>query len=44
MVDITRDKPIRVAVRVVVPVRDHPKVSANLILLMLSMIIKINLL
>lgn len=26
MVDITRDKPIRVAVRVVVPVRDHPKV------------------
>lgn len=27
MVDITRDKPIRVAVRVVVPVRDHPKVS-----------------
>ncbi|KAF7277264.1 hypothetical protein GWI33_008892, partial [Rhynchophorus ferrugineus] len=27
MVDITRDKPIKVAVRVVVPVRDHPKVS-----------------
>ncbi|CAH1963483.1 unnamed protein product [Acanthoscelides obtectus] len=26
MVDITRDKPIKVAVRVVVPVRDHPKV------------------
>ncbi|CAH1169244.1 unnamed protein product [Phyllotreta striolata] len=25
MVDITRDKPIKVAVRVVVPVRDHPK-------------------
>ena len=27
MVDITRDKPIKVAVRVQVPVRDHPKVS-----------------
>lgn len=27
MLDITRDKPIKVAVRVVVPVRDHPKVS-----------------
>jgi KH domain-containing RNA-binding signal transduction-associated protein 3 len=27
MVDITRDKPIKVTVRVVVPVRDHPKVS-----------------
>lgn len=27
MVDITRDKPIKVAVRVVVPVRDHPKVG-----------------
>ena len=26
MVDITRDKPIKVAVRVQVPVRDHPKV------------------
>lgn len=26
MLDITRDKPIKVAVRVVVPVRDHPKV------------------
>ncbi|XP_056633305.1 KH domain-containing, RNA-binding, signal transduction-associated protein 3-like [Diorhabda sublineata] len=25
MLDITRDKPIKVAVRVVVPVRDHPK-------------------
>ncbi|XP_069678769.1 KH domain-containing, RNA-binding, signal transduction-associated protein 2-like [Periplaneta americana] len=25
MVDITRDKPIKVTVRVVVPVRDHPK-------------------
>lgn len=25
MVDITRDKPIKVAVRVVVPTRDHPK-------------------
>lgn len=30
MVDITRDKPIKVAVRVQVPVRDHPKVSLNL--------------
>lgn len=29
MVDITRDKPIKVAVRVVVPVRDHPKVSCQ---------------
>ena len=27
MVDITRDKPIKVTIRVVVPVRDHPKVS-----------------
>jgi hypothetical protein len=27
MVDITRDKPIKVTVRVVVPFRDHPKVS-----------------
>ena len=26
MLDITRDKPIKVAVRVAVPVRDHPKV------------------
>jgi hypothetical protein len=26
MVDITRDKPIKVTVRVIVPVRDHPKV------------------
>lgn len=26
MVDITRDKPIKVTIRVVVPVRDHPKV------------------
>lgn len=26
MVDITRDKPIKVIIRVVVPVRDHPKV------------------
>ncbi|RZF43241.1 hypothetical protein LSTR_LSTR014583 [Laodelphax striatellus] len=25
MVDITRDKPIKVTIRVVVPVRDHPK-------------------
>lgn len=30
MVDITRDKPIKVAVRVVVPVRDHPKVRETL--------------
>lgn len=27
MLDITRDKPVKVCVRVVVPVRDHPKVS-----------------
>lgn len=27
MIDITRDKPIKIAVRVAVPVRDHPKVS-----------------
>jgi KH domain-containing, RNA-binding, signal transduction-associated protein 2 len=27
MLDITRDKPIKVCVRVAVPVRDHPKVS-----------------
>lgn len=26
MIDITRDKPIKVTVRVAVPVRDHPKV------------------
>lgn len=26
MIDITRDKPIKVSVRVAVPVRDHPKV------------------
>jgi hypothetical protein len=25
MIDITRDKPIKIAVRVAVPVRDHPK-------------------
>lgn len=30
MVDITRDKPIKVAVRVVVPVRDHPKVNIDI--------------
>jgi KH domain-containing RNA-binding signal transduction-associated protein 3 len=29
MMDITRDKPIKVTVRVVVPVRDHPKVSIS---------------
>lgn len=26
MIDITRDKPIKICVRVAVPVRDHPKV------------------
>lgn len=26
MIDITRDKPIKITVRVAVPVRDHPKV------------------
>lgn len=26
MIDITRDKPIKVSVRVVVPTKDHPKV------------------
>lgn len=31
MVDITRDKPIKVNVRVQVPVRDHPKVSRTAI-------------
>lgn len=29
MLDITRDKPVKVSVKVAVPVRDHPKVSAN---------------
>ncbi|KAG8310164.1 hypothetical protein J6590_068849 [Homalodisca vitripennis] len=29
MVDITRDKPIKVTIRVVVPVRDHPKDFLN---------------
>jgi len=28
MLDITRDKPVKVAVKVAVPVRDHPKVSS----------------
>jgi hypothetical protein len=28
MIDITRDKPIKIAVRVAVPVRDHPKVNS----------------
>lgn len=32
MLDITRDKPVKVCVRVVVPVRDHPKVSKKYIL------------
>lgn len=27
MLDITRDKPVKVAVKVAVPVRDHPKVG-----------------
>lgn len=27
MIDITRDKPIKIAVRVAVPVKDHPKAS-----------------
>lgn len=26
MIDITRDKPIKISVRVVVPTKDHPKV------------------
>lgn len=30
MLDITRDKPIKVAVRVAVPVRDHPKVQFSI--------------
>lgn len=30
MIDITRDKPIKVAARVQVPVRDHPKVCNKL--------------
>lgn len=29
MIDITRDKPIKITVRVAVPVRDHPKVKKN---------------
>lgn len=29
MIDITRDKPIKIAVRVAVPVRDHPKVKKH---------------
>lgn len=29
MVDITRDKPIKVSIRVAVPVRDHPKVCTR---------------
>jgi hypothetical protein len=31
MIDITRDKPIKITVRVAVPVRDHPKVSETTI-------------
>ncbi|TMW49393.1 hypothetical protein DOY81_005537 [Sarcophaga bullata] len=27
MLDITRDRPVKVAVKVAVPVRDHPKAS-----------------
>lgn len=30
MLDITRDKPIKVAVRVAVPVKDHPKVTFSI--------------
>lgn len=30
MIDITRDKPIKVTVRVSVPVRDHPKVRFSI--------------
>lgn len=29
MLDITRDRPVKVAVKVAVPVRDHPKVNTN---------------
>jgi hypothetical protein len=29
MVDITREKPIKVSIRVSVPVRDHPKVCVK---------------
>jgi len=29
LVDVTRDKPVKVSVRVVVPTRDHPKVSCD---------------
>lgn len=29
MLDITRDKPVKVSVKVAVPVRDHPKVSVK---------------
>lgn len=35
MLDITRDKPIKVAVRVAVPVRDHPKVISIFFCLLL---------
>ncbi|KAL1115123.1 hypothetical protein AAG570_007154 [Ranatra chinensis] len=31
MVDITRDKPIKVTIRVVVPVRDHPKLDGTVV-------------
>lgn len=30
MLDITRDKPVKVAVKVAVPVRDHPKVCRRI--------------
>lgn len=29
MLDITRDRPVKVAVKVAVPVRDHPKVEQH---------------
>jgi len=39
MIDITRDKPIKIAVRVAVPVRDHPKVGRNIFGLSSDMIV-----
>ena len=37
MLDITRDKPIKVAVRVSVPVRDHPKVIHIVVFFILNL-------
>lgn len=37
MIDITRDKPIKIAVRVAVPVRDHPKVCKSHLLVLLQL-------